>query len=276
MPEPQARPAIHELLALYGRVIDDRRWSDPQAVFAADVVYDATDLEQGSTAGSRYCGGWRRWPARTSSPVRRRATDGSEMTGSIDLAGRVARLEAQQEITQLPIRYALAVDQRDIDTWVSLFVPDLDMGRHGSGREVLKDWITPQVATFYRSVHLVCGHRVELGPVGPDGVADTATGAVYCRAEHEIGDRWVVMAIRYDDVYRRVDGTWLFERRKESHWYKADVTERPPEVDFDSWHNEDQPAALPQRESSWAAFWAGRDLAAVTSRPAEPTGGRRV
>ena len=44
------------------------------------------------------------------------------------------------------------------------------------------------------------------------------------------------MAIRYDDEYRRVDGEWLFSRRRERHWYAADLLERPQQVDFDSWH----------------------------------------
>lgn len=38
------RLAIHELLGLYGHVIDDRRWSDMELVFTKDVVYDASDF----------------------------------------------------------------------------------------------------------------------------------------------------------------------------------------------------------------------------------------
>ena len=194
------------------------------------------------------------------------------------IASRLARMEALHEIGQLPIRYALAVDQRDLDAWVSLFVPDVDMGRRGRGRQVLKDWIAPQVAGFYRSVHLICGHRIELGPAGPTG-PETASGHVYCRAEHEVGNRWIVMAIRYDDVYRRVSGEWFFERRAEGHWYKVDVTERPPEMDFDSWHNDRTGPALPQREASWSTFWAARGGAGqATAHPVDATavGGSRA
>ena len=145
-------------------------------------------------------------------------------------AARLARVEAQLAIGQLPIRYALAVDQRDLDAWVGLFVPDVDMGRHGRGREVLREWIAPAVSQFYRSIHQICGHRIELGPAGPTGEPETASGQVYCRAEHEVGKRWIVMAIRYDDEYRRVDGEWLFSRRRERHWYAADLLERPQQV----------------------------------------------
>lgn len=34
--------AIHELLALYGHVIDERQWSRLEEVFTDDVVFDAT------------------------------------------------------------------------------------------------------------------------------------------------------------------------------------------------------------------------------------------
>ena len=38
------RMAIHELLALYGHLIDERRWDDLDQVFTADAVYDGTDF----------------------------------------------------------------------------------------------------------------------------------------------------------------------------------------------------------------------------------------
>ncbi|HEX5947714.1 MAG TPA: nuclear transport factor 2 family protein [Acidimicrobiales bacterium] len=38
------RMAIHELLALYGHVIDERRWTDLDQVFTADAIYDGTDF----------------------------------------------------------------------------------------------------------------------------------------------------------------------------------------------------------------------------------------
>ncbi|MEU1189054.1 nuclear transport factor 2 family protein [Streptomyces sp. NPDC005859] len=164
------------------------------------------------------------------------------------LEERVDRVESQLAIQQLPIRYALAVDGRDLDAWVGCFRPDVDMGRHGSGRHALRRHIEPLLRGFQRSVHQICGHRVEFTG------RETATGAVYCRAEHEVGDRWIVMAICYRDDYARVDGEWYFSRRREQHWYAADVTERPQAVGFDGWEGAGEPA-LPEAFPSWAAFW---------------------
>lgn len=170
---------------------------------------------------------------------------------------RLARTEARLDIGQLAMRYALAVDQRDVDAWTALFVPDVDMGRRGTGRQALRDYIEPRLSWFYRSVHLLAGHRIELGPDGPDDTPATAVGQVYCRAEHEVDDRWIVMAIRYDDVYRRVDGEWLFERRRERHWYAVDLAEHPQAAEFDSWHT-GGPPALPGADPVWHGFWAGK------------------
>jgi len=164
-------------------------------------------------------------------------------------AERVRRVEARLAIGQLPIRYAMAVDSRDIDAWVSLFVPDVQVGRDQFGREALRGFIAPALRKFRRSIHQICGHRVDLVD------DDHATGAVYCRAEHEVDDRWIVMAICYFDDYRRVDDEWLFARRRERHWYAVDVNDHPQLVDFDSWRMT-APPALPDLFPTWAPFWA--------------------
>ena len=185
--------------------------------------------------------------------------EGRGLVPDAGLAARVERIEAHLAIQQLAIRYAIAVDSRDIDAWVGCFRPDVNMGRRGAGREALRRYIEPEVRRFYRSVHHICGHRIELE--GPD----QATGAVYCRAEHEVGDRWIVMAICYFDEYARVDGEWYFSRRRERHWYAADVTQRPQAVGFAGWAGSPAPA-LPAEFGSWARFWDGDPGAAELTR----------
>ena len=177
---------------------------------------------------------------------------------STDLLRRLDRLESRLEIQQLPMRYAMAVDGRDVDEWVRLFVPDVDLGRRGHGRAALREFIEPQLRWFRRSIHQICGHRVELGDD-----PDRASGAVYCRAEHEVGDRWIVMAICYFDEYQRVEGQWFFRRRRERHWYAADVTERPQAVGFDSWGTSGEAPWLPEGFPTWARFWSAGPSAAA-------------
>lgn len=180
-----------------------------------------------------------------------------------DVATRIDRIESSLAIQQLPIRYALAVDGRDIDAWLNLFIEDVDCGRHGKGRAALRGFIEPALQTFYRSQHLICGHRIEF--VDPDH----ATGAVYCRAEHEDGDQWVVMAICYFDTYERRNNEWFFTRRKDRHWYAADVLARPSGPSFTQWAGRDTPAeTLPGDFPAWRTFWQRTGAASgVTKHP---------
>jgi len=163
---------------------------------------------------------------------------------------RIDRLESQAAIQQLAIRYALAIDGRDLDAWTALFIPDVHCGRAGKGRAVLRSIIEPAARSFYRSIHQICGHRIEFDD------ADHASGVVYCRAEHEDDGKWVIMAIAYFDSYERQGGEWYFARRREKHWYAADWQERPT-APFTGWPAHDAPPLLPQAFETWAPFWAG-------------------
>jgi hypothetical protein len=179
------------------------------------------------------------------------------MSAPQSLEARLDAIESRLAIAQLPIRYAMAVDGRDVEAWVNLFVPDVQVGRDCVGREALAEYIERSLRGFRRSVHLICGQRIDLDP----DERDHASGATYCRAEHEVDDRWIVMAIAYFDIYQRVDGEWFFQRRKERHWYAADVNEHPQAVGFDSWHFS-KPPSLPDEFPTWSTFW-GEDQASV-------------
>lgn len=179
------------------------------------------------------------------------------------LLRRIDRIESELAIQQLPARYAVAIDSRDLDTWLGLFVDDVDCGRHGKGREALRKWIEPAVKTFYRSHHLICGHVIDFVD------DDHATGKVYCRAEHEDRDQWIVMSICYFDRYERRDNRWFFVSRDEQHWYSSDLLDRPQNVDFQGWSSwPDNQPRLPHGFPTWKPFWDSGDstLPGVLSR----------
>jgi hypothetical protein len=182
-----------------------------------------------------------------------------------ELEMRLERVEAQLAIQQLAARYAVAVDARDLEDWVQLFIPDVDCGKYGRGRDALKKFIEPAVRTFYRSIHQICGHVIDLID------NEHAKGTVYCRAEHEAGDQWVVMAICYFDTYERRDGRWFFARRSEKHWYSTDVLERPGQPRFQNWQAwHDRQPALPHHFPTWRGFWerpGSQELKDITSNP---------
>jgi len=182
-----------------------------------------------------------------------------------DLALRLDQVESHLAIQQLAVRYALAVDSRDIESWLQLFAPDVDCGSYGKGREALRRSIVPGLRSFYRSIHLVCGHSIDFD--GPN----SATGKVYCRAEHEDGPKWVVVPLLYHDSYVRQDGRWYFARRSDRSWYSADVLDRPGSEGLQTWQPlAGRDPALPRTFDTWAGFWdaaAPGTVEALTSFP---------
>jgi hypothetical protein len=192
------------------------------------------------------------------------------MTDSPTLEQRIDRIESRLAIGELPTRYARAVDGRDIDAWLALFIEDVNCGRFGTGREALRQFIEPNFRSFYRSIHYICGHTVDFID------EDTADGTTYCRAEHEDGDQWITMGIVYFDRYVRRGGTWYFERRREKHWYSADEADRP-HAPFQLWDRyTDHLPELPQAFPTWAGFWdkvSGEEIARLTRQPVTDTKG---
>lgn len=161
----------------------------------------------------------------------------------------IAWLVAHEQIRQLASRYAVAIDGRDLDTLVNLFVEDVRVGRDRVGRDALRANFTEQLRDLGVTILLVGNHVIS---VVDD---DHATGIVSCRGEIEMGDQWVVQAIQYHDTYERRDGTWFFVRRRHLLFYGADMLDRPIGLPLAHW-----PASatgkgeLPEALSTWQEF----------------------
>ena len=168
---------------------------------------------------------------------------------------RVDRLESLAEIQQLPVRYALAVDSRDADAFVNLFVPDVQVGRDSFGRDALRAWFVEALGRLADTVHFVGNHIIDFD--GPD----TAHGIVYCHDEvvpRETGG-WDQGMLQYWDTYERVEGIdgkeWCFQRRKYLRWYMADWLERPTHGADTMPPERRHHAQLPEAFASWSRFW---------------------
>ena len=121
------------------------------------------------------------------------------------LLARIDRVESHLAIQQLAARYALAVDSKDVDGVVSLFVEDVNAGGSwGTGREALTRFYGDALSHFYRSMHLIAGHVIAFD----DG--DHAHGVVHCRAEHEAGSQWGIMVMNYQGCLRATRGDLVF------------------------------------------------------------------
>ena len=130
------------------------------------------------------------------------------------LLRRVERLEARAEIGELVSAYAIACDEHDMDRLSALFTAD---ARFDSPNGIMKaegrDAIAEMFVRMFRvrgpAYHWTHDRFVAFDDADPDG----ATGIVLSHAETSPDGRTSLAAMRYHDVYRRVDGRWLFGRR---------------------------------------------------------------
>lgn len=187
------------------------------------------------------------------------------MNDNDDLAGRLARVEAQLEIQQLAARYARSVDSRNLDELGDLFSPQTRFGDHGAGAAGARAFYDQVLAGFYRSFHQIAGHVIT------DMTPDSARGTVYCRAEHEDGENWIVNLMVYFDRYCRVDGRWYFLGRRPRFLFVGDPRAAPRSIDFNLWPGREDrfSCELPQSDASWQTFWGEHpdEQAKVTSLP---------
>ena len=172
-----------------------------------------------------------------------------------DLEPRIRRLEALEAIRQLVARHALAIDSRDLNALVGLYVEDVAAPDGRVGRAALRDWFDTELRKFGTTFHLVGSHVVDLLD------EDHAQGTVHVRAEYEIEDLWVVAALLHRDGYERRGDQWYLAERDTRAFYAADVEEHPLRVPgrvrFPGRPPTDR-AELPEQFETWQRFWARR------------------
>jgi len=127
------------------------------------------------------------------------------------------RLVDRDAIREVALRYALAVDSKDLDALASLFAPDVNNGRFGQGADGVRRFYDQSLRNFHCSFHLVANHIIDLHD------ADHADGVVYCLAQHHVlePEHWFDEALAYWDTYVRIDGSWHFRRRRLRSWYRG-------------------------------------------------------
>ena len=162
----------------------------------------------------------------------------------------IAKLLARDEIRQLVYRYALAIDSRDIDTLVGLFVEDVRVGRDTFGHQALRENFEAQLREVGITILFVGNHLIDFQS------DDKATGVVYCKNETQIDDHWIHQAIQYRDDYERRDGQWLFVRRRHLLWYGSEVGENPLSLPAANWpERQVGRGTLPESWDTWQSFW---------------------
>jgi len=169
-----------------------------------------------------------------------------------DVSELIENLWAHEQIRQLAAHYAVAIDSRDLDALVALFVEDVRVGRDTYGREALKDSFDASLRAIGVSMLDVGTHAIDLVD------ADHATGSVYCHAQIQDGDRWVHQSILYRDTYERRGQDWYFVRRIHELWYGLAADTNPLDQEPADWPvHHDGRGTVPGSWPTWSRFWAG-------------------
>ncbi|MGE0387979.1 MAG: nuclear transport factor 2 family protein [Gammaproteobacteria bacterium] len=160
-------------------------------------------------------------------------------------------LMSVDQIKQLPHRYGLAVDSRNMDDLVELFVDDVRVGNGQGGRAALKEWYTTILSTNIRtSIHFIGNHVIDFQD------ADHASGVTYCRDELERDADWGVGYIQYWDKYVRRNGRWYFRKRNFYRWFMVDALQRPAHGAGCERTDDALPVnQLPEAWPSWGRYW---------------------
>jgi hypothetical protein len=125
------------------------------------------------------------------------------------------------EIQQLRSAYTWCLDTPDIDALIDLFADDAhcEFGPYGSwdGKEELRAGFSENTSAPgdpFLTMHITANHLVELQG------EDRATGRIYLLGQilsQEQGPDGILG--HYEDIYRKVDGRWLFaDVRLAFHW----------------------------------------------------------
>ena len=136
-------------------------------------------------------------------------TEGEAVTAVTDLEAMLAR----DAIRELPLRYAKAIEARDVDAMAELFAADARFGDYGTGPDACRRLMTDTMADSLFAVILVTNHLVELDD------ADHARGEVWALCYAQIDAGFNEQLLRYEDRYTREGGSWKFLHRKHRLWY---------------------------------------------------------
>jgi len=164
------------------------------------------------------------------------------------------RLIATDQIRQLAARYAVAMDARDLDALVALFVEDVRVGKQESGRDALRRNFDVQLRNIGISILFVGNHVIDFED------DEHARGVVYCKGEIQDDDRWVHQAIQYRDLYEKREESWYFVRRQHLLWYgiehAADSVPNPLALEPANWPEKHAgKGTIPESWSTWQRFW---------------------
>lgn len=130
----------------------------------------------------------------------------------------LSRMEAERACERLVMRYALAVNAWDIDTFVALFTPDAVWQRPHvaplNGHAAIRAFMDsqPKERTL-RHVNGLCVVSVDDHGTAASSISQTTVYETPVRGALPVPLDGVAMVVEYRDRLARVGTDWLFARR---------------------------------------------------------------
>jgi SnoaL-like domain len=155
------------------------------------------------------------------------ATERKEVGGmTASLEERVRRLEDRAAIQELGVLYGFVMDERDEPGIRQIFCEDATLRSEDGvfAANGLEEIVTTYLGRFAQlgpTNHFSHGHVVRLDEADPD----RASGLLASHAEVVRDGVPMQVALRYKDVYRRVDGRWRFADRLMGYMYYLPISE---------------------------------------------------
>jgi SnoaL-like domain len=166
----------------------------------------------------------------------------------------IREMLARQNIQQLHYRYAAAIEARDIEAMIELFVPHARFGEYGEGPDGLRQLMSSSLDASVFAVILAADHLIEF-----DG-EDSARGQVWaqCFAQTH-ADGFVEQLIKYEDRYQRHSGRWRFLHRRHRLYYGVARPESPLVQQAAEWpRSQIGVGDLPLADPAFLAWWSNR------------------
>jgi uncharacterized protein (TIGR02246 family) len=142
---------------------------------------------------------------------------------SVDRAVREVReLLDREALRDLVARYALAVDDHDLESLATMFHPDAVFDRDGhvaNGWDEIASTLAGSMRGVRRMLHTPHAAVVEL--TGADEAAATSSG----HAELVTSRGVLLAAYRYRDSFLRWEGRWVFTRREVRFVYATSASD---------------------------------------------------
>lgn len=146
----------------------------------------------------------------------------------VSLKRRIARLEDRAAVTELAVLYGYVMDERDLAGIRRIFCADATLRSAdgvfaATGIEEIVKTFQGRFDALGPTNHFTHGHVIRFDDSDPD----TATGLLASHAEVVRDGTPMVVALRYQDRYRRAPDGWRFADRLMSYMYYVDVREYP-------------------------------------------------